>query len=97
MILNYCFGHKESTLILCPYTLPWHISITNTKVVRPEDKRLGHNQYWLVLKPWGTRITRESLYQGFPILAHMTQRPNQCPFNQSPFNRHNLTTMLNGH
>jgi len=53
MILNYCFGHAESTVILCPYTSPSaHINHAagakaNAKVVWAEDGTPGHNSDWL--------------------------------------------------
>lgn len=52
LILNYCFGHKDSTVILCPYTSPSayinHSSKSpNAKVVWAKDDTPNHNPGWL--------------------------------------------------
>lgn len=52
MILNYCFGHKESTVILCPYTSPSayinHSSKSpNAKVEWASESTPNHNYEWL--------------------------------------------------
>ncbi|KAL7545891.1 hypothetical protein ACHAWF_009247 [Thalassiosira exigua] len=51
LILNYCFGHRESTVLLCPYTSPSayinHSSEPNAKVVWSDDSTPNHNSFWL--------------------------------------------------
>ena len=52
LVLNYCFGHKSSTVILCPYTSPSayinHSSkAPNAKIVWAEESTHNHNAYWL--------------------------------------------------
>jgi len=53
LILNYCFGHAESTVILCPYTSPSayvnHATgeKANAEVRWAEDGTPGHNSDWL--------------------------------------------------
>jgi hypothetical protein len=52
LILNYCFGHKQSTVLLCPYTSPSayinHSSkMTNVKVVWSTNTTPNHNPDWL--------------------------------------------------
>ena len=51
LLLNYCFGHRESTLLLCPYGyLNLHINHDhknpNTKIVWTEKKRLRHPEWF---------------------------------------------------
>ncbi|KAL7526358.1 hypothetical protein ACHAXR_004417, partial [Thalassiosira sp. AJA248-18] len=52
LLLNYCFGHHKSTVILCPYTSPsayinHNSKSPNTKVVWAKDSTPNHNSYWL--------------------------------------------------
>lgn len=52
LILNYCFGHGESTVLLCPYTSPSayinHSSESpNVRVEWADEGTLGHNAVWL--------------------------------------------------
>lgn len=52
LILNYCFGHKKSTVILCPYTSPsayinHNSKSPNAKVVWADESTPNHNPYWL--------------------------------------------------
>lgn len=52
LILNYCFGHRESTVILCPYTSPsayinHNGESPNAKVVWAAESTPNHNQKWL--------------------------------------------------
>lgn len=52
LVLNYCFGNKQSTVILCPYTSPSayinHSSESpNVKVVWSKDSTPNHNPGWL--------------------------------------------------
>ncbi len=52
LILNYCFGHTQSTVLLCPYTSPSayinHSSkMTNVKVVWATNTTPNHNPDWL--------------------------------------------------
>jgi len=51
LLLNYCFGHKSSTLLLCPYgSGTWFINHNsgspNVKIVWSEDPNY-HNSTWL--------------------------------------------------
>ncbi len=60
LLLNYCFGHRDSTLLLCPYGY-LNLNINhdhenpNTKVVWTEKKRMRHPE-WLdmPLQNWTT-------------------------------------------
>mmetsp|Transcript_13649 Transcript_13649/g.27752 ORF Transcript_13649/g.27752 Transcript_13649/m.27752 type:complete len:633 (+) Transcript_13649:74-1972(+) len=51
LILNYCFGHGKSTLLLCPYTSPSayinHSRKPNARVVWADDTTKNHNADWL--------------------------------------------------
>mmetsp|Transcript_22068 Transcript_22068/g.53421 ORF Transcript_22068/g.53421 Transcript_22068/m.53421 type:complete len:473 (-) Transcript_22068:444-1862(-) len=52
LILNYCFGHKKSTVILCPYTSPsayinHNSDSPNAKIVWAKDSTPNHNPHWL--------------------------------------------------
>ena len=50
LLLNYCFGHRDSDLLLCPYglltSLINHDSVNpNTKVVWAKDEHMGHPEW----------------------------------------------------
>jgi len=52
LILNYCFGHKRSTVILCPYTSPSAYinhdgESPNARVVWATESTPNHNHDWL--------------------------------------------------
>ena len=52
LILNYCFGHKKSTVLLCPYTSPsayinHNSKAPNAKIVWSRDSEPNHNPHWL--------------------------------------------------
>ncbi|KAL9183093.1 hypothetical protein ACHAXT_004880 [Thalassiosira profunda] len=51
LITNYCFGHRESTVILCPYTSPSayinHNKSPNAKIVWAKEGTPNHNSFWL--------------------------------------------------
>jgi hypothetical protein len=52
LILNYCFGHSESSVILCPYTSPsayinHNSKSPNAKIVWSENSTHNHNPEWL--------------------------------------------------
>jgi hypothetical protein len=52
LLLNYCLGHEESTLLLCPYgTLSSHINhnqtLANVKLVWADPERSNHHPDWL--------------------------------------------------
>lgn len=53
LILNYCFGHRKSTLLLCPYTSPsayinHNRKKANARVVWADDETTPqHNAEWL--------------------------------------------------
>lgn len=52
LIVNYCFGHRKSTLLLCPYTSPSayinHSRKPNARVVWADKTTPNHNADWLV-------------------------------------------------
>ncbi|KAL7494773.1 hypothetical protein ACHAWT_003346 [Skeletonema menzelii] len=51
LILNYCFGHRKSTLLLCPYTSPSayinHSRKPNARIVWADEQTPNHNSDWL--------------------------------------------------
>ncbi len=51
LILNYCFGHRKSTLLLCPYTSPSayinHSRKPNAKIIWADEQTHNHNADWL--------------------------------------------------
>ena len=52
LLENYCMGHNESTLLLCPYgTLSSHINhnqtLTNVKMVWADPTKSNHHPDWL--------------------------------------------------
>ena len=51
LLLNYCFGHRDSTLLLCPYglftSLINHSSNPNVKLRWSDPTRSVHNPDWL--------------------------------------------------
>ena len=52
LITNYCFGHKQSTVLLCPYTSPsaninHNGKSPNAKVVWSDESTPNHNPFWL--------------------------------------------------
>jgi hypothetical protein len=54
--LNYCFGHSESTLILCPYGsgvnyINHNKTLANVKIQWAEHGSTGHNASWLEMDP----------------------------------------------
>lgn len=59
LLLNYCWGHRDSTLLLCPYgLLNFHINHDsrnpNTKIVWPEKCRLRHPEWFeMPIEAWG--------------------------------------------
>ena len=62
LILNYCFGHAESTLLLCPYgVLTWLINHSydnaNTKIVWSNDESQRHLEWFdMPISKWGTTM-----------------------------------------
>jgi len=60
LLLNYCFGHRDSSLLLCPYGyLNFHINHShknpNSKVVWTDKKRLRHPEWFdMPISQWGT-------------------------------------------
>ena len=53
LILNYCFGHKKSSVLLCPYTSPsayinHNSGSPNAKIVWAKDSTHNHNPDWLL-------------------------------------------------
>eukprot|EP00536_Pseudo-nitzschia_multiseries_P004418 jgi/Psemu1/318414/estExt_fgenesh1_pm.C_730015 len=61
LLLNYCFGHGESSLLLCPYGLMTsHINHDatnpNTKIVWAADDHMTHPEWRKQpIKRWGTK------------------------------------------
>lgn len=53
-MLNYCFGHEESALLLCPYGSVSYInhnqSLANVKIQWSQDGITAHNQSWVESK-----------------------------------------------
>jgi hypothetical protein len=51
LIVNYCFGHRKSTVLLCPYTSPSayinHSRKPNARVVWADETTPNHNADWL--------------------------------------------------
>lgn len=52
LLLNYCFGHIQSTVLLCPYTTPsayinHNSELANVKVVWSSNSTPNHNPDWL--------------------------------------------------
>jgi hypothetical protein len=52
LLENYCMGHRESTLLLCPFgTLSNHINhnqtLANVKLIWAEPSKSSHNLEWL--------------------------------------------------
>ena len=52
LLLNYCFGHKKSSVLLCPYTSPsayinHNSKAPNAKIVWSKDSTPNHNPHWL--------------------------------------------------
>jgi len=52
LLLNYCMGHNESTLLLCPYgTLSSHVNhnktLANVELVWADPKNSNHQTHWL--------------------------------------------------
>jgi len=62
LLLNYCFGHKESTILLCPYG---HLNLLinhnhqnpNSKIVWSEKKHLRHPEWFdQPISEWGKKF-----------------------------------------
>jgi hypothetical protein len=56
VLINYCFGHPESTILLCPYGagvnyINANQSLANVKVQWAQDGNTNHNSEWLNTKP----------------------------------------------
>ena len=52
LVVNYCFGHPESTLLLCPYGsginyINHNRTLANVKVQWSTDGTMGHNDEWI--------------------------------------------------
>jgi len=52
MMLNYCYGHPESTMLLCPYGpginyINHNKTLANVKIQWAKDGETGHNDTWL--------------------------------------------------
>mmetsp|Transcript_22130 Transcript_22130/g.49468 ORF Transcript_22130/g.49468 Transcript_22130/m.49468 type:complete len:649 (+) Transcript_22130:98-2044(+) len=59
LLLNYCFGHRDSLLLLCPYGYQNFLmnhdhKNPNTKVVWTDKKRLRHPEWFeMAVSDWG--------------------------------------------
>lgn len=59
LLLNYCFGHGDSSLLLCPYgylnfLINHDHETPNTKVIWTETKRLRHPEWFdMTVTDWG--------------------------------------------
>jgi hypothetical protein len=56
VLINYCFGHPESTILLCPYGAGANFinanrTLANVKVQWSQDGSLNHHAEWLSTKP----------------------------------------------
>ena len=56
LLLNYCMGHPESTMLLCPYAsgvnyMNHNQTQANVKIVWAQDGMLSHNASFLHLRP----------------------------------------------
>eukprot|EP00980_Cylindrotheca_fusiformis_P002888 scaffold674_cov126-Cylindrotheca_fusiformis.AAC.27 len=56
LLLNYCFGHDESRLLLCPYGsgvnyINHNASLANVRIQWAPNGTVGHNSSWLSLTP----------------------------------------------
>jgi SET domain len=56
ILINYCFGHPESTILLCPYGagvnyINANRTKANVKVQWAQDGNTNHNSSWLDTKP----------------------------------------------
>ena len=51
LLINYCFGHRDSTMLLCPYGLLTglinHARNPNVKIRWSDPKRSGHSPEWM--------------------------------------------------
>ena len=62
LLLNYCFGHRDSSLLLCPYGYLNHLinhdhKNPNTKIVWTDKKRLRHPEWFeMPVTDWGTEF-----------------------------------------
>ena len=78
LMLNYCFGHRDSTLLLCPYgylnlNINHNHKNPNTKVVWTDNKRMRHPE-WLdiPLQNW-TEEWHSGLALDYIALRDITQ------------------------
>ncbi|KAL3940366.1 MAG: hypothetical protein SGBAC_005094 [Bacillariaceae sp.] len=56
LLLNYCFGHHESSLLLCPYGsgvnyINHNSTMANVKIQWAPHGVIGHNSSWLSMAP----------------------------------------------
>lgn len=57
LLMNYCFGHPNTSLLLCPYStgvnyINHNKSQANLRIKWTSDGALGHNESYLHLPPW---------------------------------------------
>jgi hypothetical protein len=78
LLLNYCFGHNESSLLLCPYGLMTsHINHDatnpNTKIVWANDNQMDHPEWRAKsIEEWGT-WSKAGLSFNFLALRNIAQ------------------------
>jgi hypothetical protein len=56
LLVNYCFGHVDSTLLLCPYSagvnyINHNQTLSNVKIQWSPHGTMAHNESWLELTP----------------------------------------------
>ena len=56
LLLNYCFGHPETTLLLCPYGagvnyINHNRTLSNVKIQWSDHGTTSHNSSWFTLSP----------------------------------------------
>lgn len=73
LILNYSFGHKNSTVILTPYGGMIHYinhnSVPNVKIQWPNKELVAHKPEWLERSPETIRYTLEKIGLSFEYVA----------------------------
>ncbi len=67
LLVNYCFGHRDSTMLLCPYGLLTglinHAKTPNVKLRWSDPKRSAHSPEWL------NKTIEELAEQKFSVLS----------------------------
>lgn len=83
LILNYCFGHRKSTVLLCPYTSPSayinHSRKPNARIVWADEQTPNHNSDWLV-KDVGFLKQQEAIGLSIDFVATRDIQPGEEVF-----------------